>query len=763
MAKGLSQKDAGTSKGGVITIGAGGGSVILSTGTPPPESIVYQDAVSNGDTVTYDETITRLDGSSTTATVSLDTEAVPTVTGGTYGVYEITYSINGGANQTGYFRNTDDAAILTAIGVPSQDAEGYTDITAISLASDSRLLYVDPTLGADATQGPAGNNTDWYTYGSEPIGGWRTPTSINAFDTLAGAEAARRDGFADIILLKKGETFTITGSVVNYGGKGGRSATERTGMISYGSGARPIIEPAQSYDQIEIFRFYNTENWFVIGLDFYADWRNPSSGSFVGYGQTDSALGIRWLATSQDIDNVLVEDCRFRYLEDGMNCGSSAYSYNNFIWRRNIYEDIYSEHDTVGGNFCGNVNNFLLEQSLYHKGGWLIDRDATTYPDTNLTGTSNGGTGGNTLIDTGAAWKTTGQAMDLIMVTNNATGELGYITTTVSATQLTTSGITWTSGDNYTIHATRSRGQAIDFNHNTYFADCDNVIFRNNIFARGSSSSNKWTSNAPPPGVYADNIIVYDNVYVEDRVPHTWGGNPPFDAADGERFNNSRFLNNVVYNMGQDNTSDGIGFLWFYDQLDLYVGLNVITGFGSANGAWGGVLLGRGQTNTILAKNVIFNLGQASGTLGGVNRGSVVWDTAGAGQGISGSYDIQNEIQNPDVDAAIYGDIPSDGSVTVVDAKYFTPNNAAAFEINEVGVSFATFQTNMGANESGSTDTEITYQEERTIETYQTSLSATATVDAFITDAIAAYAPGSWDTNYEAKYIVEYFRAGYVD
>jgi hypothetical protein len=39
-------------------------------------------------------------------------------------------------------------------------------------------------------------------------------------------------------------------------------------------------------------------------------------------------------------------------------------------------------------------------------------------------------------------------------------------------------------------------GQATMFNHNTYFTNAHTVVFRGNMFLRGSSIGTKWTANS---------------------------------------------------------------------------------------------------------------------------------------------------------------------------------------------------------------------------------------------------------------------------
>ncbi len=91
----------------------------------------------------------------------------------------------------------------------------------------------------------------------------------------------------------------------------------------------------------------------------------------------------------------------------------------------------------------------------------------------------------------------------------------------------------------------KDRGGATMFNHNTYFTDCHDVVFRGNMFLRASSIGNKWTANSGPAS--ARNLVMEDNLYVEGEIGISIGGN-----ADGpRRFRNVKIANNVFLHIGR--------------------------------------------------------------------------------------------------------------------------------------------------------------------------------------------------------------------
>jgi hypothetical protein len=91
----------------------------------------------------------------------------------------------------------------------------------------------------------------------------------------------------------------------------------------------------------------------------------------------------------------------------------------------------------------------------------------------------------------------------------------------------------------------KERGGATMFNHNTYFCDCHDVVFRDNMFLRASSAGNKWTANSGPAS--ARNLVMDNNLYVEGEVGISIGGNTPGPL----RFKDVTISNNVFFDIGR--------------------------------------------------------------------------------------------------------------------------------------------------------------------------------------------------------------------
>jgi hypothetical protein len=76
------------------------------------------------------------------------------------------------------------------------------------------------------------------------------------------------------------------------------------------------------------------------------------------------------------------------------------------------------------------------------------------------------------------------------------------------------------------------------FNHNTYFTDTHETVFRNNLFLRGSSAANKFTSNTKSGKneIKVWDLVVDNNLYIEGEVGISIGGND--DQNNGPRWRN---------------------------------------------------------------------------------------------------------------------------------------------------------------------------------------------------------------------------------
>jgi hypothetical protein len=249
------------------------------------------------------------------------------------------------------------------------------DWTVLTPSADSRLIYVDATLGNNNTAGPSGNSTDHYTGANQPAGGWEIPTSVNAYQTVAQGIAQLRDGFPDYLLFKKGETWYA--SLGDRWVPNGRSASEPMVVSAYGTGSRPEFRsgngPALG---TKGSTSPNVLSYLVFkGLRFYSHTRDPNNvGEYAGT-PSIGGNGIDWFrgavsVTFEDLDISFYQDCITMTNLDNFATGDIKIRYN-------VLHDTYNDSTTGGdhsqGIFLSLIDGALIEGNIIHHCGWNED------------------------------------------------------------------------------------------------------------------------------------------------------------------------------------------------------------------------------------------------------------------------------------------------------------------------------------------------------------------------------------------------------
>ncbi len=182
-----------------------------------------------------------------------------------------------------------------------------------------------------------------------------------------------RDGFPDRLLLKRGDVWTQPFD--SWWMKSGRGIDEPMIIASYGSGSRPQIRPGTRNMTLG----FTTKNHAVgihhlavVGLDFYADQRDPQSPTFNSTATATTPMGLWVLSTGS---NILIEDCRFRFFKDNLlvmrpNNLETDLPLQNIRVRRNVITDSYSTQSHSQGMFARRVTDLLVEENVCDHNGW---------------------------------------------------------------------------------------------------------------------------------------------------------------------------------------------------------------------------------------------------------------------------------------------------------------------------------------------------------------------------------------------------------
>ena len=239
-----------------------------------------------------------------------------------------------------------------------KDVSGWT---IFKPSDDSRIMYV--AAGGNDTTAKFYDDDD-SVVGADPF----NPTGpINSFATYAAAKSQSRQGYPDWILLKRGDTFTVSGTfpIVPYEG---RSDTEPSLLGSYGSsGVSPIVKiGADVVQAIRITGLASNSNITISGIDFYSYTRNPSDAGYVGTSGTQTGLFV------YNFENgLLIEGCKFRFFDDSILDNASTIPADGLVLRRNIFTDHYAgPGQSHSQGLLIAAQNATLEENIFIHNGW---------------------------------------------------------------------------------------------------------------------------------------------------------------------------------------------------------------------------------------------------------------------------------------------------------------------------------------------------------------------------------------------------------
>jgi len=223
----------------------------------------------------------------------------------------------------------------------TQDAAGWTVVTP---ATDTRLVYVSSSGGDDARDG------------SSPA---------LAVATLNRAKALVRNGFADWMLLKRGDVFGSFGTW----NKWGRSTQQPLYITAFGDplAARPQINSGNTFglNTVTSTNANGVENIVISSLSFFPETYNHTSGG-------GDLAGLRFTAKGR---NVLIEDCKVAGYKDNIVISgeSASFQMTDVVIRRSQILDSHAA-PSVGrsqGIYVGaSGKRVTIEQNVVDHNGW---------------------------------------------------------------------------------------------------------------------------------------------------------------------------------------------------------------------------------------------------------------------------------------------------------------------------------------------------------------------------------------------------------
>lgn len=237
--------------------------------------------------------------------------------------------------------------------LPPQDPQGWSILTP---SQDTKLIYVSEDGDDETGQIYSVSDPEIGDDPQDPIG------PILPYKTFFHALSLTTNNQPEWVLFKRGDTF--------YGGrvtiKPGRSLSERKVITYYGTELeRPLIKTGAD----GAIKFAKQSRFIaVVGLEFYADERDPNSVTFPGF-QPGGKPGFESSSSKSDspIQSVLIEDCVFSFYTNNIIQGTEITE--DFIVRRSQILNNYSVVGHAQGLYSKN-SSVLVEENLFDHNGW---------------------------------------------------------------------------------------------------------------------------------------------------------------------------------------------------------------------------------------------------------------------------------------------------------------------------------------------------------------------------------------------------------
>jgi len=300
--------------------------------------------------------------------------------------------------------------------------------------------------------------------------------------------------------------------------------------------------------------------------------------------------------------------------------------------------------------------------------------------------------------------------------------------------------------DGWSTNVPVTGGRATMFNHDTYFSECNDIVFRGNMFLRAASSGNKWRSDETGG---SRNILIDDNLYVEGEIGLSIGGN----TQEPLRFVNVTVINNVMLDIGRARPT-GRTLAWYIDIMDWDGGLvanNCLLHQASDDvmNSYGIHVRGSSTRNVLIRGNVIHGIKSS-------NAGLILADAPG----LRNVTVTQNAIQFPQVGSRLASaQGPMTGFVLAGNTYFSGREPGQWFRVDRGDCDISAWVQKTG--ERNPVLRRLTFPDpDRTVETYMGALGGQPTFEAFLA-AVRAQAKGNWNPALTASAINDYIRAGF--
>jgi hypothetical protein len=228
----------------------------------------------------------------------------------------------------------------------------------------SSAPVVPPPTPADIWLASFPRDPDGYTLFPVPANAIILGTEPGDAPDLKTAQQAAQANQSNAVLLRRGQTYSAAQINDLWRLSGASPATPSilgcTGDLSL---PRPIINGMLQVCDAKLV----SQNMAIFGLDFYDPSADPSSPKYAK-AISQYEAGIRFVDSQPGSHYAWIEDCRFRFLQGGLEVQElSATSFQTFIVRRCTIDHNYGQRWGVYFNF---VRDVIIEDCFADHNGW---------------------------------------------------------------------------------------------------------------------------------------------------------------------------------------------------------------------------------------------------------------------------------------------------------------------------------------------------------------------------------------------------------
>lgn len=289
--------------------------------------------------------------------------------------------VTGGTTTT----SQTSGSVITSFANATIPASNFVWLETTAKSGTVASLGVALKFGVSASSGgggspPTGDTPTWTTFvqdgtdriiyvsatGNDSNNGL---TSGTPKLTIAAGKALLRNGHADWLLLKCGDTWTNQ-NFGDFNGISGRSSDQYMLVGSYGTGARPIVNTGVS-NGIQLSNNADLPANYVaiVGIEMFAHTYTGTNGS---------PAGVYWLSHSTGL---LIEDCYIHgyatnVLVQGYYNSVGDRRHTNVTIRAGSIADSYhwdGSQSFSTGLYMSGVDGILVEYALLDRNGWNDD------------------------------------------------------------------------------------------------------------------------------------------------------------------------------------------------------------------------------------------------------------------------------------------------------------------------------------------------------------------------------------------------------